>query len=87
MNKYYTDYNTKRIKNNVSGTKTKKNDMNEKTYLSQFLMIVRLECILITSMFIKMPVTALAFANSKNSDSKTNLPLFLFAGFLLKSLP
>jgi hypothetical protein len=61
--------------------------MNEKTYLSKFFMTERLECILITSMFIKMPVTALALANSKNSDSKTNLPLFLFAGFLWKLLP
>jgi len=69
------------------GLKQKKNYMNEKTYLSQFFMVVRLECILITSMFNKMPVTALALANSKNSDSKTNLPLFLFAGFLWKSLP
>lgn len=40
-----------------------------------------------TDMFIKMPVTALALANSKNSESKTNLPLFLFAGFLWKPLP
>lgn len=40
-----------------------------------------------TDMFIKIPVTSLALANSKNSESKTNLPLFLFAGFLWKPLP
>ncbi|KAF1876137.1 hypothetical protein Lal_00006768 [Lupinus albus] len=36
----------------------------------------------LTDMLTKMPATAFALANSKNSGSVTNLPLFFSAGFL-----
>ena len=37
-------------------------------------------------MLIKIPEAPVAFANSRNSARVTNLPEFLYAGFLGKSL-
>lgn len=37
-------------------------------------------------MVIKIPVTAFVWASSKNADRVTNLPLLVFAGFLLNPL-
>lgn len=40
----------------------------------------------VTSMFIRIPETAFALAKSRNSVRVTNLPLFLFSGFLIMLL-